>query len=991
MIDATPMLRALLNGFRRLSGAEVASLFVPSSFAGFSTAILLHDGDAPPIVELAGEPEAAAYHDRFGPDDGPRAPAASAGGQLCGSQPGTWLIPLPAPAAGDGHRRAGDRGLAAGPPLAWVGLRLPAAASSPAANRGPIGTDELCEWLQALGGAIAHHASEVDRALRDPVTGLPARTGLQGALAAGLERSRLVPGPLGLLFVNPDDFAVVNERFGRDAGDRILLEISRRLRAVLGDDQPLARYGGAIFAAVLPETRLAQARALAHRALPHLAEEPYQGGALRLGFSIGVAVAEAGEVAGIDALTVIRRADQALDSAKRLGGGCIADWHEGATPRGAGVDRLSGIFTGNVAKDYRNMILLSDTLDAIAEQPRFEGLAGEVVERLYATFRPQRVALFDRDEGGVLRLVRGLTRSLRGAGNQRRLETVELEPALGERLRQATSEAEPQPLEDDGALAAGRAVVLPLWASQRCLGALYLDGRSNGVELDSSDRVFLRALAAQLAVALDRARLREADSRRQQRERKRLRAELNELRQALQQAKLVYRSTEMERLLAATRRVAPTDATVLITGETGTGKELLASTLHNLSPRRDVPMVVVDCGAIAPSLLESELFGRERDSAADRATGDEILADHRGGRLMRASGGTLLLDEVSELPLEIQGRLLRFVQEKQFVPLAGQQPLRVDVRILAASHRDLAREVAEGRFREDLFHRLNVVRLEIPPLRERTADIPHLARHFLEIYSTQYHKHIRRMTPEAERVVRGYGWPGNVRELQNRILQAVILCEGKELGLAELQIPNRPASSETGASSQQTPTRPAAIAGRPWAVRPPSPSRAAATSSPTALTGDPMEKLRLALALQVEAALATTHHEAFPLGRWLGEDLVLEAQVAANGVSRRGALLAGIPETTFRRRLRRASDRARAGFSPRTGNWDQVRAALSDVVRALGDGDRDLLALVQQTLLEEILDRVPDQPATGAKLLGVTLATFRARLAQPRPSPETTP
>jgi diguanylate cyclase (GGDEF)-like protein len=989
VIDATPMLRELLSGFRRLSGAEAASLFVPSSFAGLSTAILLHDGDSPPVAELAEEPEAAAYHSRFDEGDGSRPPAAgSAPSERCGRQPGTWLIALPGSAGGNGHPRAGSRKPADELPVAWVGLRLPADAAARAAARGPVGDDLLSEWLRALGAAIARHASEVDRALRDPVTGLPARTGLQAALAEGLERSRRSPGPLGLLFINPDDFALVNERFGREAGDRILLEISRRLREALLDGEPLARYGGAIFAAVLPETPLEKARALAHQVLPHLTGEPYQGGALRLGFSIGVAVAEAGESAEIDALALIRRADQALDSAKRLGGGCIADWHGGARPRGPGVDRLSGIFTGNVAKDYRNMILLSDTLDVIAEQPRFEGLAGEVVERLYSTFRPQRVALFDRDDSGDLRLVRGLTRSPRGAGAQRRLETIELEPALGERLRQATSEAEPHPPEDGGTFDGARAVVLPLWASRRCLGALYLDGGSTGVELDSSDLVFLRALAAQLAVALDRARLSEADSRRQQRERKRLRAELNELRHALQQAKLVYRSTEMERLLAAARRVAPTDATVLITGESGTGKELLASTLHKLSPRRDVPMVVVDCGAIAPSLLESEIFGHERDSRAG-ATRDGDAADRRDGRLAQASGGTILLDEVSELPLEIQGRLLRFVQEKQFVPVGGQQPLRVDVRILAATHRDLAREVAEGRFREDLFHRLNVVRLEIPPLRERAADIPHLARHFLEIYSTQYHKHIQRMTPEAERVLLGYGWPGNVRELQNRLLQAVILCEGKELGLAELQIPYQATYQATGAAtavSSRPPTpRRAAIAGRPWAVRPPSASRDTASSSPTALAGDPMERLRLALALQVEAALATTNHEAFPLGKWLGEDLVLEAQVAANGVSRRGALLAGIPETTFRRRLRRASDRARAGFSPRTGNWDQVRAALCDVVRALGDHGRNLLPLVQRTLLEEILDRVPDEPTTGAKLLGVTLPTFRTRLAQ-RPS-----
>jgi DNA-binding NtrC family response regulator len=446
----------------------------------------------------------------------------------------------------------------------------------------------------------------------------------------------------------------------------------------------------------------------------------------------------------------------------------------------------------------------------------------------------------------------------------------------------------------------------------------------------------------------------------------------------------------MERLIAAARRVAPTDATVLITGESGTGKELLARTVHKLSPRRDVPMVVVDCGAIAPSLLESELFGHERDPRS----GGAAAADRSDGRLAQAGGGTLLLDEVSELPLEIQSRLLRFVQEKQFVPVGGQQPRRVDVRILAATHRDLAREVAEGRFREDLFHRLNVVRLDIPPLRERAADIPHLARHFLETYSTQYHKHIRRLTAEAERVLVAYGWPGNVRELQNRLLQAVILCEGKELGLAELQIPYEAPLAAAGApaaeaaKATQASQPPALTTGRPWAVRPPLPIRETAarevpaSSSPTTLAGDPMERLRLALALQVEAALATTNHEAFPLGKWLGEDLVLEAQVAASGVSRRGALLAGIPETTFRRRLRRASDRARAGFSPRTGNWDQVRAALCDVMRELGDGSRDLLALVEQTLLEEILDRVPGAPATGAKLLGVTLSTFRARLAQ---------
>jgi diguanylate cyclase (GGDEF)-like protein len=986
LIDASQMLRRFLRGFRQLSGAEAASLFVPSALAGPSAAILLHEGEAEPVAEMSGVAEAHALHERFATGRLPGGYERGLPNHLAGRHPATWLIPLPAsetswaaPTSGNG-RTDGDPGSGlVDPPVAWVGLRFAQGLEGDRPHPGWASRDGdsgLVDWLCSLGGAIASHTTEVAGALRDPVTGLPDRVGLQAELTERLQRCRRSGRSLALLFVNPDDFAVVNERFGREAGDRMLLEISRRLREALGPTDALARYGGAIFAAVVSKATLDTARSLAAEALPALMDEPYQGGALRLSFSIGIAAAGTPEDGTVDALEMMRRADHALDAAKRLGGGCVADWREGPALERHGVDRLSGIFTGNMAKDYRNMILLSDTLDAIASKPDFEGLAGEVVERLYATFRPDRVALFGRDEQGEIELLRGLTRNSRATGSQRRLETIELEPPLLELLLACAGTTEPRLSRGESILEGGLAVALPLRAGDHDLGALYLDGRADSLTLDSSDLSFLRALAGQLSVALDRARLSEADSRRQAQERQRLRAELNELRHALQQAKLVYRSSEMDRLLTAARRVAPTDATVLLSGESGTGKELLARTLHELSPRRELPMVVVDCGAIAPSLIESELFGHERGAYAG-------AGERRTGRLAEASRGTLLLDEVSELPLGIQSRLLRFVQEKQFVTVGGNRPHRVDVRILAATNRDLAREVANGRFREDLFHRLNVIQLRIPPLRDRSGDITYLARHFLEIYALQYHKHIRGLTSEAKAAILAYRWPGNVRELQNRIMQAVILCETEQLGPEELQLPHRenePAATASPGTVGPPPTR---LAGRPWAVRPPAASRAGRTpSSPTALAGDPLARLRLALALQIEVALATTNHDAFPLGKWLEEDLVLEAHAASEGVSRRGALLTGLPETTFRRRARRASDRARAGFSPRTGNWDQVRSALADVVRELGDSGDNLLTMAEAVLLDEIVARMPNEPGTGAKLLGVTPPTFRVRLGR---------
>jgi DNA-binding NtrC family response regulator len=235
----------------------------------------------------------------------------------------------------------------------------------------------------------------------------------------------------------------------------------------------------------------------------------------------------------------------------------------------------------------------------------------------------------------------------------------------------------------------------------------------------------------------------------------------------------------MQQLVKTINQVAASKATVLIHGESGTGKELIAQAIHQNSPRRDKPFVRLNCAALAESLLESELFGHERGSF----TG---AAGRREGRFKQADGGTLFLDEVSEIPMSVQVKLLRFLQEKQFERVGGNETLSVDVRIVAATNRDLKERVKAGSFREDLYYRLNVVQIDVPPLRVRRSDIPLLAHHFLRRYAADNQRSIDSFTDGALQALLAYPWPGNVRELENAIERAVVLCQGTQIGAEHL-------------------------------------------------------------------------------------------------------------------------------------------------------------------------------------------------------------
>ncbi|ACG74768.1 two component, sigma54 specific, transcriptional regulator, Fis family [Anaeromyxobacter sp. K] len=234
---------------------------------------------------------------------------------------------------------------------------------------------------------------------------------------------------------------------------------------------------------------------------------------------------------------------------------------------------------------------------------------------------------------------------------------------------------------------------------------------------------------------------------------------------------LVGTSAPMREVTRMVEAVAYSATTVLITGESGTGKELVARALHTRSPRRSHPFVALNCGALTETLLESELFGHVKGAFTGAQRDQRGLFD-------AADGGTIFLDEIGDIPLSTQVRLLRVLQEGEIKRVGSADPVRVDVRVLAATHRDLPKLVKAGRFREDLFYRLNVINIPLPPLRERVEDIPLLAHHFVRRYAERLGKKVRTVAPEALELMCGYRWPGNVRELENAIERAVVLCRG---------------------------------------------------------------------------------------------------------------------------------------------------------------------------------------------------------------------
>ncbi|WP_395824746.1 sigma 54-interacting transcriptional regulator [Archangium minus] len=461
-----------------------------------------------------------------------------------------------------------------------------------------------------------------------------------------------------------------------------------------------------------------------------------------------------------------------------------------------------------ITGDFQTLTGRLEELTRLAGTPgRLEELLTRALDALGSTIPHDLVALLEL-EAGVLqvRVARGPLADKRVLSHRLPLERhPTLRSVLETRRARVLEEHhhsgdEGDPYDGVLELPHGHScMVIPVFAGERNLGVITFDSRTCGLyppELVSMVTVYgqvigLAMVTAELAGALDRHR-------RRLQEHNRLLED--EARGGEDAGESLARShhPEMRRVVDAARQVAVTDAPVLLSGETGTGKEVLARALHGWSNRRDMPFVKVNCAALPAGLVESELFGHVK-GAFSGAVRD------RPGRFQLADGGTLLLDEVGDMPLEIQARLLRVLQEGTLQPVGSDHTMRVDVRVIAATHVDLEKAVEEGTFREDLYYRLSVFPLRLPPLRERREDLPQLAAHILEGIQRRTGRGPWHLSEESLRRMKAYEWPGNIRELVNVLERARILARGSELDVELPRVRNRPRAGAATEGSVEPP------------------------------------------------------------------------------------------------------------------------------------------------------------------------------------------
>jgi diguanylate cyclase (GGDEF)-like protein len=977
--QAGTIYRQFFSQLRRLTGATAVSLYIESSNNDDESPLLLHSSARERTAEFESvdAAERTVHHlcTRSGPEPLPSIQAyPGTARDSCLIQIRVDHEPLPEaeplPAGGDRRRRAPAQTDTSGSGSLWIGLRFaegnvpqPVLELDPPAAGCPRNERDWLAFSLLSSANLVWQANRLQLLLRDPISRLPGRAEFQFRLKSSMDECRDGAG-FGLLLVNPDEFEMVNRRLDRDSGDAALAQVATMLSGSVRSTDNVYRYGGAVFAVLMPGVDQDALVTAAEKVRQSLTGA-YLNGAMRLSFSIGAALYVPAQTAdeAVDDLALLRRADQALNAAKNQGGDCSVLWLPGAIdPDLIGKDQLAGIFTANVEKDYRNMLILWDVIAMVSHSGDERQLAKGFVERIQLAMRPAWAALFTLLEGDRTRLLAQSGRATFPEGRH----PAEVNPLLArasETARIERLEREPGPYDRDRDARRGYAV--PLKADERVLACLYLEGPESELQLDSSDQVFLNALAGQVALALDRIELAARWHQEQEQESRRLRSEVQGLRHAVQSARLVYSSRQMDGLLATARAAAPTDVTVLIRGESGTGKEMLARSVHEMSSRKGKPFVTVDCGSIAANLIEAELFGAVKGAftGAERAY---------TGRIVQADSGTLFLDEIGEVPLDVQAKLLRFVQEKEIHPVGAATSQRVDVRIIAATNRDLAREVAAGRFREDLYFRLNVVTLIAPPLRERPDDILPLAGHFLERFALQYNKGARRFSPEAERMLLAYRWPGNVRELQNSILRTVVLSTDEVIGRDQLLLEE--SSSKLALTDSETSVE----SGLPsWTP----PSTAAPPDAPP--PGDPWREFGMQLDEQVDAALKAPARDTAPLGRWLSEDLVLAVDRKVGGTARRAARRLGVAETTYRRQLEKAQRLRAQGQGNRSQAWGRLQVYIDYLADSLtGESETNVVEAVRNRLLESVASRVHGDDKRGSALMGITVPTYRRWLQQ---------
>ncbi len=821
---------------------------------------------------------------------------------------------------------------------------------------------QLLQLLLTIGGGLVDHIEKSNMLLTDPLTSLPSRVKFQHNLAELCAKYPMV----AMLLVNPADFQHINQKFGHDNGDVVISEIADNLSHYLRESDLISRFNSARFAIAVPIKKTDDLKYIVDKLQLKLSDAKYLNGATSLTFHLGGAIMASEQDLKFpteQAAELIARAELAMYTAQQENDTNYVLWHPKKHEKyQLKHDHIGGIFTADTASDYRNMLLLWDISNIIASYNDFDLLLKKVLKRLAKNF--------NFNFGGILQCNNTDTFTskimFKVAGEGEANQVASPPHALLTDLIQVAGK--PSQLIATHKLVKDQHLILMAPFNERLQGAFYLIGEPCKLKLTVDSQLLLTALAKQVGRAFARASMEEQLKQQLSSQKQKLQIALDELKQTVQTSNVYYRSTVMQKLMKQAQRASLTDTTTLVIGESGTGKERLVHAIHQMGNKADKPLVIVDCSAIPETLIESELFGHSK-GAFTGAQNDSK------GRILESAGGTLMLDEIGELPLLVQSKLLRFVQEKQFTPVGGSKAIKVEVKIIAVTNRELQEEVNQGRFRQDLFYRLNVLVLRTPPLRDRFGDITLLSKHFLKKFSIQFDEPQKHISAQANKAMQDYSWPGNVRELENKLMQAMLFCDESQIELTDLNL------TESITSPSHVVNQPMLTASSHLLANAPEPLITpdnASTKSIAAISTSPsfLVEIKVILTQHIDHVLQHSLALRAPIGQWLEDDLIIATYNKVDKNARQASLRLGVAHSTLRRKVEKISRQNSVASKQRTPEWTLVLEALQPVVEGniwLGD---DCLKCFKDIILSIVIEKVPENTKLASALLGISEPTF---------------
>ncbi|RME75667.1 MAG: diguanylate cyclase, partial [Planctomycetota bacterium] len=604
--------------------------------------------------------------------------------------------------------------------------------------------DKDFEVLESfLNYAVPHlrHTKLFELAALDKKTGFFARSQLLHLLDGEIRLAKKVSTPFAVIMADIQSFKTINKEKGETIGDMVLSQFGRFVRKNIRKEDTPIRYGGDEFLFLLPCTGEQGAKIFCRKLYRLLQDQRFTEENVSLTLNMGISLYP---IHGEEAEKLITRADEALTVAKEKEQPFVV-WNAniGTAPHS---DRLLGIITGDSAKDYRNVMMLLDTIVAVNSTLDYKNLLSIILDMMLEMTHSERSFLFIQNSNSVLEPILGqdfMGREIEIKDYPR--EVIQKAANEGMTYTEEDLEAEdPQSFRRMQKLGIQSFMCVPLLVRDRVNGVVYVDSRTKKKEFRSQDKIFFHALSREIGIAIEHARLYEENLRAKEEVEKlnqQLKEKLNQQASELEKVKgtldanlrelgrkynysnIIGKSPAIQEIFSLLDRITESDVPVLIIGESGSGKELVAKAIHYNGPRKDKRFVSINCAALSDSLLESELFGYVKGAF----TGAD---QDKKGLFELAHGGTIFLDEVGDMSLKMQKELLRVLQEGEIRPVGGKEIIRVNVRVIAATHRNLRDMIETGDFREDLYYRLNVIQLRLPPLRERMEDIPLLAQKF---------------------------------------------------------------------------------------------------------------------------------------------------------------------------------------------------------------------------------------------------------------------